>query len=146
MSNYFTNIFGERIENASNTTLFVLWAVILGLILAFFLVYFKRRVIGGFVRAILDAEAFDEATAKTPTELGQAGNESALAQLRKPTSSLLKVVTVVSDDAGDEPRVYIAEDKHPRARAQYGDGDKLWVVLLGSLGLIALGVLISILM
>ena len=57
---------------------FIVWAIVIGFIISFFAIYYKRRVIGSFVRAIRNAEAIDLASAKTLAELGQEENISAI--------------------------------------------------------------------
>ena len=58
-----------RLDNTVSTGIqFIMWPLIFGLILSFFIIYYRRRVIGAFVRAIREAGASDEESAKTLAE------------------------------------------------------------------------------
>ena len=173
MSDFFSNILGnvETSRWDSRTVInvtIIIWAIIFGLIISFFIVYYKRRVIGALVRAILDAEAVDEASAKTLTELGQQDNVSAIAALKK-SPALRKIITIcpataeVDTSAGDvsdanqpagndssatkleideNTRLYIVPENETVSRVKYGSGEeKLWPIIVGSLALIVLGIL-----
>ena len=128
---------------------FIIMALAFGLIIAFIAVYYQRRVIGSFVRAIRSAEAIDEESAKTLAELGQENNVSAIAKLKK-SASLRNLVTICdmkTETNGkiiidDSTRVYIAKEKEERSRKQFGDNeDSLIPIILGSLALLAVVVL-----
>ena len=128
---------------------FIIMALAFGLIIAFIAVYYQRRVIGAFVRAIRSAEAIDEESAKTLAELGQENNVSAIAKLKK-SASLRNLVTICdmkTETNGkiiidDSTRVYIAKEKEERSRKQFGDNeDSLIPIILGSLALLVVVVL-----
>ena len=128
---------------------FIIMALAFGLIIAFIAVYYQRRVIGSFVRAIRSAEAIDEESAKTVAELGQENNVSAIAKLKK-SASLRNLVTICdmkTETNGkiiidDSTRVYIAKEKEERSRKQFGDNeDSLIPIILGSLALLVVVVL-----
>ena len=128
---------------------FIIMALAFGLIIAFIAVYYQRRVIGSFVRAIRSAEAIDEESAKTLAELGQENNVSAIAKLKK-SASLRNLVTICdmkTETNGkiiidDSTRFYIAKQKEERSRKQFGDNeDSLIPIILGSLALLVVGVL-----
>lgn len=128
---------------------FIIMALAFGLIIAFIAVYYQRRVIGSFVRAIRSAEAIDEESAKTLAELGQENNVSAIAKLKK-SASLRNLVTIcdMKTEANgkiiidDSTRVYIAKEKEERSRKQFGDNeDSLIPIILGSLALLVVVVL-----
>ena len=128
---------------------FIIMALAFGLIIAFIAVYYQRRVIGSFVRAIRSAEAIDEESAKTLAELGQENNVSAIAKLKK-SASLRNLVTICdmkTETNGkiiidDSTRVYIAKEKEERSRKQFGDNeDSLIPIILGSLALLVVVVL-----
>lgn len=128
---------------------FIIMALAFGLIIAFIAVYYQRRVIGSFVRAIRSAEAIDEESAKTLVELSQENNVSAIAKLKK-SASLRNLVTICdmkTETNGkiiidDSTRVYIAKEKEERSRKQFGDNeDSLIPIILGSLALLVVVVL-----
>ena len=128
---------------------FIIMALAFGLIIAFIAVYYQRRVIGSFVRAIRSAEAIDEESAKTLAELGQENNVSAIAKLKK-SASLRNLVTICdmkTETNGkiiidDSTRVYIAKEKEERSRKQFGDNeDSLIPIILGSHALLVVVVL-----
>ena len=128
---------------------FIIMALAFGLIIAFIAVYYQRRVIGSFVRAIRSAEAIDEESAKTLAELGQENNVSAIAKLKK-SASLRNLVTIcdMKTEANgkiiidDSTRFYIAKEKEERSRKQFGDNeDSLIPIILGSLALLVVVVL-----
>ncbi len=128
---------------------FVVMAIAFGLIIAFIIVYYNRQVIGSFVRAIRDAEAVDEASAKTLSELGQSDNISAISKLKRSTS-LQAIVTIcgaATTEKGkmvfdENTRFYIAKTNEERARKQFGnEKDSLLPIILGSVALIIVVVL-----
>ena len=83
-----------RLDNTVSTGIqFIMWPLIFGLILSFFIIYYRRRVIGAFVRAIREAGASDEESAKTLAEIGQEDNSSAISALKK-SSSLRRLITI----------------------------------------------------
>jgi hypothetical protein len=128
---------------------FIVMALAFGLIIAFIAVYYQRRVIGSFVRAIRHAEAIDEESAKTLAELGQENNVSAIAKLKK-SASLRNLITIcdIKTESNDKiiidesTRFYIAKEKEERSRKQFGDNeDSLIPIILGSLALLVAVVL-----
>ena len=124
----------------------IIMGLAFGLIIAFIIVYYQRRVIGSFVRAIRYAEATDEETAKTLTELGQDHNISAITKLKKSTSlqSLITICGAVTDAKGkllidENTRFYIPKEKEERSRKQFGEGeDSLIPIIIGSIVLLAI--------
>ena len=128
---------------------FIVMAIAFGLIIAFIAVYYQRRVIGSFVRAIRYAEANDEESAKTLAELGQENNVSAIAKLKKSPSlrSLISVCDAEVTEKGEfvideNSRFYIAKEKEERARKQFGDNqDSLIPILIGSIILVIVVIL-----
>ncbi len=143
-------------ERVSTGLKFIIWPFIFGLILSFFIIFYKRRVIGAFVRAIRNAGAVDETTAKTLSELGQEYNTSATNALKK-SASLRRMITICQAQAaseGQEPnsdvleidentRFYIDKDAETRARIQYGDKEEsLWPIIIGSVALILFGLFV----
>jgi len=130
---------------------FIVWAIVIGFIISFFAVYYRRRVIGSFVRAIRNAEAVDLASAKTLQELGQEDNASAISLVRK-SASLRRLITVYNEgeEAADTAKVridentrfYITEECATRSRVQYGnENEPLWPLIVGSLALIGIGII-----
>ena len=140
-----------RLDNTVSTGIqFIIWPLIFGLILAFFVIYYRRRVIGAFVRAIREAGASDEESAKTLAEIGQEDNSSAISALKK-SASLRRLVTICPGEEGAEEelvinektRFYIGKDAETRSRVQYGDKEEpLWPVILGSAALILGGIIV----
>ena len=130
-------------SNALVSIQFIVMALAFGLIIAFIAVYYQRRVIGSFVRAIRNAEANDEESAKTLAELGQENNVSAIAKLKK-SSSLRSLITICNADAStdtlvidENTRFYIAKEKEERSRKQFGDNpDSLLPIIIGSVVLL----------
>lgn len=128
---------------------FIVMGLAFGLIIAFIAVYYQRRVIGSFVRAIRNAEAVDEESAKTLAELGQENNVSAISKLKKSTSlrNLITICDMQTTEKGaiiidDNTRFYIAKEKEERSRKQFGDSeDSLLPIILGSLAMIIVVVL-----
>ena len=87
MDDFFDYVDILRLDNTVSTGIkFIIWPFILGFILAFFILFYRRRVIGSFVRAIRNAGAVDEASAKTLAEIGQENNSSATSALKKSAS------------------------------------------------------------
>lgn len=130
---------------------FIVWAIVIGFIVSFFAIYYRRRVIGSFVRAIRKAEAFDQASAKTLEELGQEDNISAIATISK-SASIRRLITVYNENEeenkkdrvriDENTRFYITEECETRSRIQYGnENEPLWPLILGSLAMIAIGIL-----
>lgn len=155
MSEFFRTIDALRGGSSGKITLpLAVWAIILGIILSWIIIIYKQRIIGAFVRAILDAGAISPETAKTAEELGQDHNVSALSSFRKSTA-LHRMVIVCGDEerAGDKKyrpeidektRFYIPEENLKRAEEQYGGkGTSVWVIIAGVVGLLVLGVLIT---
>ena len=140
-----------RLDNTVSTGIqFIMWPLIFGLILSFFIVYYRRRVIGAFVKAIREAGASDEESAKTLAEIGQEDNSSAISALKK-SSSLRRLITICPGEeaSGEElvinekTRFYIGKEAETRSRVQYGDKEEpLWPVILGSAALILFGIVV----
>lgn len=140
-----------RLDNTVSTGIqFIMWPLIFGLILSFFIIYYRRRVIGAFVRAIREAGASDEESAKTLAEIGQEDNSSAISALKK-SSSLRRLITICPGEeaSGEElvinekTRFYIGKEAETRSRVQYGDKEEpLWPVILGSAALILFGIVV----
>lgn len=131
---------------------FIVWAIVIGFIVSFFAIYYRRRVIGSFVRSIRRAEAFDKESAKTLAELEQEDNISAIETIRK-SASIRRLITVYNEGDEDEngkdrvkidenTRFYITEECETRSRVQYGnENEPLWPLILGSLAMIGIGII-----
>ncbi len=135
----------------------IIWAMIAGFAVSFFAMYYKRRVIGSFVRALREAGADSPETAKTLAELEQEHNVSVISNLKK-SASLRRMITIYNEETETEDpnpkkgnesikidentRFYIAPEAITRSRVQYGDNpEPLWPILLGCAGLVVIGVL-----
>ena len=137
---------------ADNKLIHTLLAIVIGFIVSFFAIYYRRRVIGSFVRAIRRAEAFDKESAKTLAELEQEDNISAIETIRK-SASIRRLITVYNEGDEDEngkdrvkidenTRFYITEECETRSRVQYGnENEPLWPLILGSLAMIGIGII-----
>lgn len=133
---------------------FIVWALVLGFIISFFITYYRRRVIGSLVRSIREAEAIDPESAKTLEELGQEDNVSAISAVQK-SSSLRRLITIINEDEEDSAernkkkikidantRFYISKEGQDQSRIQYGEeNEKLWPMIVGSIVLIGIGIL-----
>lgn len=141
-----------RSKPTANVNLqFIVWAIVIGFIISFFAVYYRRRVIGSFVRAIRKAEAVDLESAKTLEELGQEDNISAISTIRK-SASIRRLITVYNEgeetDGKDRVKIdentrfYITEECETRSRVQYGnENEPVWPLIVGSLAMIGIGIL-----
>ena len=150
MSDFIEKLDFYRTDSEALVSLqFVVMAIAFGLIIAFIAVYYQRRVIGSFVRAISQAEAIDEESAKTLAELGQENNVSAIAKLQKSSSlrALISVCDAETTEKGtliidESTRFYIAKEQEERARKQFGDRqDSLIPIIIGSIILIIVVIL-----
>ena len=150
MSDFIEKLDFYRTDSEALVSLqFIVMAIAFGLIIAFIAVYYQRRVIGSFVRAIRYAEATDEETAKTLAELGQENNVSAIAKLKKSPSlrSLISVCDAETTEKGEliideSSRFYITKENEERARKQFGDNqDSLLPIIIGSVILVIVVVL-----
>ena len=50
---------------------FVLWTLIFGVIISWIIIFYNKKIIGAFVRAIISSGATSEETAKTLAEIEQ---------------------------------------------------------------------------
>ncbi len=123
---------------------FMIMAAAFGLIIAFIAVFYHRSVIGALVRAIRNAEAIDENSAKTLKELAQEDNISAQNKLIKSTS-LQNLITICGAQTSakgkmvfdENTRFYISPEKEERSRKQFGDNpDSVYPIILGSIVLL----------
>lgn len=101
----------------------VIIAFAIGILLAAFYAFYQKNVPGAIVRALLHAEAFDENSAKTATELGFGKNIFILFEL-KHNIALKKSVARISrknaeEDDMTEEAYYISEELKYRAEVRY---------------------------
>lgn len=94
----------------------ILWAILLGVGIATFYVYYIRRFVGGFVRALLSIDANSEETAVTMEELRIRLTLPLKFALRKNGSLENSVGTVVSDG---QTRYYVLPEKADMLKFKY---------------------------
>ncbi|MGN1095944.1 MAG: hypothetical protein ACI4QR_06105, partial [Eubacteriales bacterium] len=141
-------------SSAVSATL-VIWSIVLGIIIALFITFYNRRVIGSFFRALIKAEAFDEDSAKTISEISQTENDAVLSRLKSSRSFRNTVSIVPSGDETDQnagkaleidenTRFYVLEEQRTRIREQFGEkSENIWILVGGVVGMIILGVLVT---
>ncbi len=118
--------------------------------------YYQRRVPGQLVRALLEAGAHDEASAKSFDELGIAPTAALLSALRK-TSPLRRIVCVlgvteqvrtriggrrVKQDPFRSARFYLPKTAEDKARALYDRNASALGGILITLGALAIALLL----
>ncbi len=79
----------------------IITALMIGCILASAVMLYERRYVGGFVRRLLAEEAFDEASAKTLSELGFEKSGALKMSLRSRDSAVRKLVRYTDEEWGD---------------------------------------------
>lgn len=94
----------------------ILWAILLGVGIATFYVYYIRRFVGGFIRALLSIDANSEETAVTMEELHIRLTLPLKFALRKNGSLENSVGTVVSDG---QTRYYVLPEKADMLKFKY---------------------------
>ena len=132
-----------------------IWSIILGIILALFISFYNRKVIGSFFRALVAAEAFDEEEAKTLGELNQLENDAVVRKLEN-SAMYRDIVTIIGENGEEEPKhgkiiitsetkFYSPEDNCTQVRNKWGETNENVLVLIGGvIGMIILGVLLTI--
>lgn len=131
----------------------VIWSIILGTILALFISFYNRRILGSFFRALVKSGATDEETAKTLDEISQSENDAVIKKLRR--SQYTDIVTIVNEGEeksadgtnviNEKTKFYIDEEKFTRVRDQWGEKNESVFVLIGGIvGIIILGLLITV--
>lgn len=129
----------------------ILWALLFGIIISWFIIFFNRRVTGSFIRALIAAEAFAPETAKSPADLSVTLNSDILRSYKR-SSSVRRIISAVFDETESNTRIldentkfYISESNLTRAKALYANnGGSPWTLALGSVALIVLGIIITI--
>lgn len=100
--NYFSSALNENYENlnytrTATTLLMLVGGLALGLLIACFISVFERRVIGRFVRALLEKKAHTPDSAVTLSELGMENNALVKREMSR-TSVSRKLVSIVDAD------------------------------------------------
>lgn len=109
--NYFSSSLNANYENlhftrTATTLLMLVGGLCLGILIASFVAVFERRVVGRFVRGLLDRKAVDQESALSLSELGLANNTFVKRELSRAGVSR-KLISVV--DADGTVRDYNAE-------------------------------------
>ena len=132
-----------------------IWSIILGVIIALFISFYNRKVIGSFFRALVQAEALDPESAKTLDDIKQCENDAVIHKLERSTM-YRDVVTIVNADGTEadktsklqitnETKFYISEEQITHVRNQWGETNESLLVLIGGIvGMLILGILVSI--
>lgn len=152
MSDLFELIGIKRDTQGAGLTLsLVVWGIILGMIVAWIIGFYRQRIIGAFVDAIISAGAKDEESAKTLAELGQEFNSGAMKRYR--TSGALRSLVRATDipegakspvTVDENTRFFIPETAISAAEKQFGArGANVWIMIGGSAALIIIGTLIT---
>ena len=139
------------------STVLIIWSIILGIVIALFISFYNRKVIGSFFRALVAAEAFEEETAKTIDEIHQRDNDAVIRKLE--TSSMYRdIVTIIGDNGEEEPKhgkivitedtkFYISEEHCTQVRSQWGEtNENVLVLVAGVIGMIILGLLLTVIL
>lgn len=132
--------------NGDITLTLAVWAIILGIIVSWIIAFCNQKITGTLVSSLISAGATSEENAKTLAELGQEYNVSAVSKY-KSSSSVRKIIVSVPEtkQITAETRLYIPEEKLPQATRLYGGKEtSVWVILLGIVALMAVGIVISI--
>ena len=135
----------------------IIWSLILGIVLALFISFYNRKVIGSFFRALVSHEAFGEDSAKNLDEIGQRENDAVLRKLEG-ASMYRDIVTIINEDGEEEPKhgkiiittdskFYIPEENLTKVRNQWGEtNENVLVLIAGVIGMIILGVLLTVIL
>lgn len=133
----------------------ILWTILFGFMIAWVVIYYNRKVVGSFVRSILESEAKTIEEGKTLEELSQSENISAVEKYAK-SSALQGIVQSDAEIINEEKHIlkvdkntkfYIPDEQQKRATRMYdGVGNSGWMVLLGIVVAIIVGIGISALM
>lgn len=128
----------------------VIWCMFIGLMLAAIFMFYQKKVIGAFVRALLGAKASNEDSAKTLKELGFESNMPVRSALRS-GGTLRKLVWETGDNylenengvkysARQIPmdvntaRFYISEENRVRAELRYNEkGSDIFMLIITGL-------------
>ena len=72
---------------------FVLWTLIFGVIISWIIIFYNKKIIGAFVRAIISSGATSEETAKTLAEIEQDYNVSAISHYKR-SAALQRIIFI----------------------------------------------------
>jgi len=134
-----------------------IWSIILGIVIALFVSFYNRKVIGSFFRALVASEAFDEENAKTLDEIHQRENDAVIRKLEN-SSMYRDIVTIIGENGEEEPKhgkiiitedtkFYISEEHRTQVRNQWGEtSENVLVLIAGVIGMIILGVLLTVIL
>ena len=134
-----------------------IWSIILGIVIALFVSFYQRRVIGSFFRALVACEAFDEENAKTLDEINQRENDAVIRKLER-SSMYRDIVTIIGENGEEEPKhgniiitedtkFYISEEHCTQVRNQWGESNEnVFVLVAGVIGMVILGVLLTVIL
>ncbi|MBQ9746446.1 MAG: hypothetical protein IJW21_06450 [Clostridia bacterium] len=137
------------------SVLLFIWSIILGIIIALFISFYNRKVIGSFFRALVANEAFDEESAKTLDEIHQRENDSVISKLEK-NGMYRDIVTIIDENGEEAPRsgrivitadtkFYISEERRNQVRNQWGEtNENVLVLIAGVVGMVILGLLLTV--
>lgn len=133
--------------NTTSSMELVIWCMFIGMVLATVYMFYEKKVIGAFVRALLSIQASDIASAKTLMELGFAKNYPVRSALRK-GGALRKLVWETGDNymenengvkysARQTPmdlntaRFFISEENRIRAELRYSEkGSDIFILII----------------
>lgn len=135
----------------------IIWAIYIGFMLAMILNYYQKKVIGAFVRSVIEQGALTSDSAKTLEELGYHGKPLIRRELAK-YSALRKMVWEVDDNyrTGEDGtlycarektldlnlgKFYIPEERRIQAQLRYDDkGSDIFALIISAAVLFALAV------
>jgi hypothetical protein len=118
----------------------ILWPLMVGVIIAAFVVLFHKKTLGKLVKKLFDEGAKTEATAKSLAELGLEKNKFLRYALR-PDSTLRKIIDATEVDG--ELRYYITEDNAYRAEVTYNpDGSSVLTIVIAIVMFIGMTVIL----
>lgn len=101
----------ENVFNLSGLNL-VIWSVYIGFMIASVMYYYQKKVVGGFVRRVMEKGANSPDTAMTLAELGYQNHPAIRRELKKP-GPLRKMVWEAEDNylQGENGLLYSAREK-----------------------------------
>ncbi len=105
-------------ESDASMVSFVVIGICIGIVIASLIIFYQRNIPGGFVRALLRAEALSPETAKTLAELGYEKNALIKFELRH-GAVMKKTVQQMGEGSNAEVRYYIPEELKYRAETRY---------------------------
>ncbi len=125
----------------TSTLNMIVTSAYVGIMLASLAILYNKRYVGGLIRRLIDAQSFDEAGAKSLSELGYRKFSPIRFSLRK-GSTLRKAVFPVG--SGDGVKYYVQEEKKDELLFKYdkkGTNIVVLVVCAGILFLVAAAVI-----